>query len=337
MRPRDVVKLCYQACFGAGHLLSDADGAREFLLREYADTAAEPGELFEPLPGGFARLNLGVAKREGIAPELIFRLFAATAELPPPDGAAERFRGLLALSSQFAGEGVFAFTRGEFDEYAASCTGVVEIPPPVSHSAEYRAAYGPRYRVVDARFMPLIGLCAAIHNLPGQKRSVVALDGRCASGKSTAAALLVRAFGAEIVRCDDFYLPPALRTPERYAQPGGNIHYERFQAEVVDKLPSGEPFEYGVFDCAEGRITRTARVNASPFLIVEGAYSTHPRFGRYYDLSAFFDVDTATQRERVTARDGADAWQSFERRWIPLEEAYIAATGAIRRADIVVR
>ena len=31
---------------------------------------------------------------------------------------------------------------------------------------------------------------------------------------------------------DDFFLPMELRTAERLEEPGGNVHYERFSAEV---------------------------------------------------------------------------------------------------------
>lgn len=49
---------------------------------------------------------------------------------------------------------------------------------------------------------------------------------------------------------DDFFLPPELRTAERLSQPGGNVHYERFSAEVADGILRGKPFEYSVFDCS---------------------------------------------------------------------------------------
>ncbi len=180
----------------------------------------------------------------------------------------------------------------------------------------------------------LLKLYDAISALPKNRRAAVAFDGRCASGKSTAAELFARIFDADVIHCDDFFLPPELRTSERYAEPGGNIHYERFMDEVVEKLPSGEDFSYGVFDCAERKITRTANVGANSLVIIEGAYATHPRFGRYYDLSVFFDVSPAVRRERIAARDGADALRMFEEKWIPFEEAYITATAADTRADL---
>jgi Uridine kinase len=332
----DAVKLCYQACFGAGHLLTDPQFARQWLEAEYATAIEKPAEaLFEELPGGFARLNLGAAKRDGIPPDLVYKFFAASADLPDKSQVV-KFKKLLDIVHTEAENATFTFSGAEFASYTANYFDEDAVPPPVSHSDIYRIAYSPSYRAVDARFIPLIDLCKAIYNLPQKRRNVIAIDGRCASGKTTAAQLIARAFDAEVVHCDDFYLPIELRTKERYAKPGGNIHYERFAQEVVAKLPSGEPFDYGIFDCSEWKVNRVARVGASPLVIVEGAYSTHPILGRYFDLSVFFDVKNDVRKSRIAIRDGKEALSMFEQKWIPLEEAYIAATKAIERADMIV-
>ena len=57
---------------------------------------------------------------------------------------------------------------------------------------------------------------------------IIAIDGRCASGKSTLSEDVKNTLDVNIVRMDDFFLPLSLRTPERFALPGGNVHYERF-------------------------------------------------------------------------------------------------------------
>ncbi|MBE6760366.1 MAG: hypothetical protein E7554_09850, partial [Ruminococcaceae bacterium] len=46
--------------------------------------------------------------------------------------------------------------------------------------------------------------------LSGRERVVVALDGRSAAGKSTAASLLARELDGEIIHMDDFFLPAEL-------------------------------------------------------------------------------------------------------------------------------
>ena len=55
--------------------------------------------------------------------------------------------------------------------------------------------------------------------------ALLAIDGRCGSGKSTLAAHMAQVFGCPVFHMDDFFLPPELRTPERLAQPGENVHH----------------------------------------------------------------------------------------------------------------
>ena len=59
----------------------------------------------------------------------------------------------------------------------------------------------------------------------GKRPFLVAIDGGSAGGKSTMGAALARALDATLVHMDDFFLPGALRTPERLRQPGGNVHW----------------------------------------------------------------------------------------------------------------
>lgn len=54
---------------------------------------------------------------------------------------------------------------------------------------------------------------------------LVAIDGRCTAGKTTLAGLLQGKRSCNVVHMDDFYLPFAKRTPERMAQPGGNMDF----------------------------------------------------------------------------------------------------------------
>ena len=64
----------------------------------------------------------------------------------------------------------------------------------------------------------------------------VAIDGGSASGKTTLANRLGQELGCPVVHMDDFFLPPMLRSDDRLNQPGGNVHYERFAAEVLPGL-----------------------------------------------------------------------------------------------------
>ena len=72
-------------------------------------------------------------------------------------------------------------------------------------------------------------------------RVLVAIDGRCAAGKTTLAASLQAQLGCNVFHMDDFFLRPEQRTPERLHQPGGNVDFERFLTEVLRPLYDGDP------------------------------------------------------------------------------------------------
>lgn len=114
-------------------------------------------------------------------------------------------------------------------------------------------------------------ICTLLQEKGG--RAVIAIDGMAASGKSTLAARLAEELDGCVIHMDDFFLPPELRTQERLSSPGGNVHYERFEAEVAEALRSGRDFEYGVFDCSRMEITASRRIKAGGLVIVEGAYA----------------------------------------------------------------
>ena len=154
---------------------------------------------------------------------------------------------------------------------------------------------------------------------------VIAIDGRAAAGKTTLASALQQKLQASVIHMDDFFLPMELRTRERFLEPGGNVHYERFREEVLPYLGKKEIFSYRVFDCACMDVHGEAQVAAGAFRIVEGSYSQHPLFGKYADLTIFCDVDSGEQMARIEKRNGTQMAEVFRTRWIPLEEAYFEA------------
>lgn len=164
---------------------------------------------------------------------------------------------------------------------------------------------------------------------------LVAIDGMAAAGKSTLGILLAEHYSCNLIHMDDFFLPPALRTPQRRSEPGGNIHYERFLREVVSGLKAGLPFQYGVFDCHSMEISHSITVKPTPITVVEGAYSLHPALGDIYDLKIFYSVDPAVQLERIHHRNGPACVPAFRDIWIPLEQAYFIACHVQDCCDII--
>lgn len=163
----------------------------------------------------------------------------------------------------------------------------------------------------------------------------IAIEGRCAAGKTTLAALLAKQFGCNVIHMDEFFLRPAQRTPQRLAQPGGNIDYERFTEDVLQPLSQGKPFTYQAFDCKTMQLANTREITPTPITIIEGSYSCHPAFWDFYDLRVFLDVNPTVQMQRIQMRNGKEAAVQFRDRWIPLEESYFTEFKAQQRCHLV--
>lgn len=99
----------------------------------------------------------------------------------------------------------------------------------------------------DARIASIL---TRIAQLPKKPRLLVTIDGPCGSGKSTLADALSAALNAPIIRMDDFFLPHALKTPQRLAILGGNVDLERLMQEVIIPFAAGQPVVYRRYLCA---------------------------------------------------------------------------------------
>lgn len=169
----------------------------------------------------------------------------------------------------------------------------------------------------------------------GKDPTIIAIDGRCGSGKSTVAAALSAKLGAPVVHMDDFFLRPEQRTAERLALPGGNSDRERLVAEVIVPLMEGREPEYGVYSCSTGTIAEKITLPKSKVYIIEGSYSCHPDLWEYADLHVFLTIDPPEQMQRIIEREGAERAEMFRTRWIPMEEKYFNTFGIAERCELL--
>jgi len=186
------------------------------------------------------------------------------------------------------------------------------------------------------RFAPAV---AAVQRLAEVKREriVIAIDGRCASGKTTLGYYLQELFDANLFHMDDFFLQMHQRTEKRLAEIGGNVDYERFQTEVLMPLFAGEDILYRRFDCKRMTIAKGEWRKNRRITIIEGSYCGNPYFGDIYDLKIFTDIDEASQIENIRNRNGEEKLSVFKERWIPKEEAYFDKFLTKENSDIVIK
>ena len=159
--------------------------------------------------------------------------------------------------------------------------------------------------------------------LKNKERIVIAIDGRCTSGKTTLAKALAGALSAPFVSCDDFFLPKEKRTKERLLEIGGNMERERLYAEVLLPFIQGKAVNYRPFLCQNFTFGNAITLKKSRILIVEGSYSCHNDLWDCYDLHIFLDITQEEQKKRILARNPQKA-DAFFTKWIPMEEAYFA-------------
>ena len=179
-------------------------------------------------------------------------------------------------------------------------------------------------------------LADAVAGLPDEKHCVIlAIDGSAAAGKSTLAERLGNLWDCNVFHMDDFFLRPEQRTAERFAQPGGNVDYERFREEVLLPLQTGKPFSYRPYDCSTGTLAEPVAVTPKRINVIEGSYSHHPCFGDAYDLRLFLEVTPQRQRERILKRP-AFLHRRFFEEWIPMENRYHEAFGIAAASDLQV-
>lgn len=163
---------------------------------------------------------------------------------------------------------------------------------------------------------------------------LAAIDGKCTSGKTTLAAQLAEIYDCNVFHMDDFFLRPEQRTPERLAEVGGNVDYERFHEEVLLPLLTGRAFSYRPFDCKTFTLSDPVSVPVKKLNIIEGSYSMHPYFGNPYDLKILLTIDKETQRQRILQRPEFLHKRFFEE-WIPMENRYLDGFKISEQIDII--
>lgn len=327
----DVFKFIFQSALGCEHLVTDEKKALEFIEGEYPRVADGLNGDFDYLDGEYRRIHLSYLNK-GLSAQTLARIFFLSAK-KEEEGRANLlsklevfkelvFNGGLPFSSTELGSALEEWERAGY--------------PPVHHTEEFRESYRPAYRVISEKYVQLLPVLTKIDVLLKNGSVTVAVEGPAASGKSTVAQVLKDIYNCRTVPMDHFFLQAGQRTEKRLSEVGGNIDYERFSSEVLPSIKSKGSINYRPFDCSSMSLRDEIFLAPASLTVVEGTYSTHPAFGRYYDLSVFLDISPTIQRERILKRNSPLFAERFFKDWIPLENEYFVATEAKKRADILI-
>ena len=334
MQIQDMVKLIYQNEFAGGHLVRNEQDSLSRLEEECRTLTLRTGTLFdtfENIGNGLCRLHLA-ALPDGTDMATLNRFFVNSAN--PVRGSVTRFEEKLDVLRQCCMEKTLPYDLGELNDYLAGLKS--KGYPPVGHSAAYRAAYAPAYRVVQTVYRDFFDIFTRIETLRKTKEKVyVAIDGGSAAGKTTLAALIQGVYDCNVFHLDNFFLRPWQRTVQRLKEPGGNVDYERFNDEVIAGLKSGRAFEYRAYDCRTQALGAPILASPRKLNIIEGAYSMHPALIGFYDLKIYIQIQKDAQSARIIKRNGKAGYKRFSEEWIPLEDMYFKETNTADMADLL--
>lgn len=183
------------------------------------------------------------------------------------------------------------------------------------------------------RYAPVLSLIAERLS-SAQGPVLIAIDGRCGSGKTTLAAAIRHAFPCSVFHMDDYYLPFEKREinwPESIA---GNMDLTRIREDILLPVRAGQSVFYRPYDCVHRCFLQTSVREPLLLNILEGSYSHHPRLRDLYDMTIFLTLDGCEQERRLRLREGS-RFENFANRWIPMEERYFAAFAIEAASDYV--
>lgn len=315
MQEEDKVKLIYQGIFGPHHLLNTTNvkylqtSIQEEVLRQNYSSET----LYEWLSPKYLRIHLVSYVQAGMDIEYLVQHIASSSK---ENTSVSSYYHALSL-------------------YVNEVQQVKYNDSP-HHSTIYHDKYHPCYRVVhrdiltfDMRFMQLQFFLK--HQAP---KSIIALEGRCASGKTTLCQALEKSY--TILHMDDFFLPTVRKTKERLNEIGGNINYELVLESLIQIQKAYQNHQKKVtlqIFCCTTQTYMSQEIELKDSVIVEGVYAFHPYFRAQFDKLMYLEVDKNTQLSRIKQRKRAADYLNI---WMPLEEIYYKHIDVYAIADIII-
>lgn len=153
MQMQDVAKFCYQAVFGAEHLLCEPERAKKWLYDEFESTPATDESLYENISEQYCRVNLGSWKAKGFNAEALFDLFYQTASTKSASNAQD-LENMLTSVRALAKANQLPFSEKDWLTFLSQYDR-----RSLHHSEQYRIMEKPAYRVILRELVDLSILC----------------------------------------------------------------------------------------------------------------------------------------------------------------------------------
>lgn len=316
MQVTDKIKLVYQAILGPHHLLDEKSipKIKENILTELNEQSNHQENLYEWIGPNYVRVNIKKYY------EIYNNIDKLVLDFYNSNTKVELDKDML---------------KKMMMKYIDSSNLVNYNFEPVSHSMLYKERYQPHYRLLNSKYIDLDMKVKQfdnyISNLPS--KSIVALEGRCGSGKTTISNILENKY--TVIHIDDFFLSE--KQKETYGNRlNSNINYDLVNnnlEKVINALKNNLPIvSIKCFDCHSQNYYEK-ELALKDKIIVEGVCASSPKLSKHIDKIAYLFVDKATQTKRIEQRELKDR---FFNEWIPLEEKYFTRFDIFRHCDVII-
>lgn len=298
MEKLDIYKLIFQVNFLVGHLV-DYGNVSKYLDEELLNCNNDLSKdlLYEYISDDVVRVNI-IPFLKLYSKEYLIDLFYQTSKLPIKDNFNEDVK-------KFALEDIY-------NKY-------LDRAP--SHSDKYRNNYYPHYRVVASSLLKpevkAAKLQSFIESIRNDQLQIIALEGRCGSGKSTISKMLEN---VTVIELDDHF--DSLNDP---------INLEYLE-ELLSNLKVGDTINEKCYDCHRGNFYYKEKV-INNVVVLEGVYGYLPRLRKYINYLGYVVIDSKLQLERIKNRSN---FKDFIEKWIPREEEYFSKFDFIVNADVLI-
>lgn len=309
---QDILKLIYQSEFAGGHLIKSKETAYEYLLKEISNIDNPSKLLYEYISENIVRVNLD----NKLDSNQLIDLFIKSSNLLY-DGAnlIVKIDCYLNLLEELK------ININNLDEIKAFS----KKPTIFSHTNQYKENYDPHYRVINTEFLPLEYRITKLQNfidqLPTDKLTLISVEGKCASGKTTICNKLT---GVTIIHADDFFSKIDV------------LDFKKLES-IINNLEIGKSISYVAYDCQNDSFYEKELINISPVVIIEGVFSYKEPLKKYYDKLVFFETTKELQKIRLLKKtNNKTIIDNYLKKWIPREDKYFDEHNYILDADIII-
>lgn len=157
--------------------------------------------------------------------------------------------------------------------------------------------------------------------------TLIAIDGRSGSGKSTFATDLAKYLEATasvaILRLEDLY----------HGWDGLHSSFELYER-ILPQLAAGITAAYPTWDWESSTLGQSSNFSPAEIVVVEGVGALHGAARKYLDLGIWLEAPENCRRDRALARDG-ETYSPYWDMWAEQEDRYLKAHNPHHAADLV--